>query len=31
MLKFKIMLIVLVALVYYGVTYCMLSRGTCQY
>lgn len=31
MLKFKIMLIVLVALVYYGVTYCMLSRDICQY
>lgn len=31
MLKFKILLISLVALVYYGVTYCMLRRGICQY
>ena len=31
MLKFKIMLVVFIALVYYGVTYCMLSPGICKY
>ena len=31
MLKFKIMLVVFIALVYYGVTYCILSPGICKY
>lgn len=31
MLKFKILLIMVLALIYYGVTYCMLSPGICKY
>ena len=31
MLKFKIFLVLIVAFVYYAVTYCMLSPGICRY